>query len=466
MSWCTCEPEPCPAADPPCGPCPLGSSCTECCVRQCQDSHVVIEPSPVLVTLPGPILSSFPQNTAVGSSSSAAVGSILSSQGVPISSGGFDLSCITNCYGGNSRKSKVTAFNTKIPPSPKGEEIEKRRFINVPHPNLDFQVVLCSVTTLPVCSVKKAVDPRLANGGEEKPRPPARQELLLKQQQAEKRLPTHLIPEEEEEELSGNGRQSRASCQHAQGLTYPESPAGALDRLLLGICKSQHFFHGFPSWPSRHYRMTPELAPQRPLLPWGNHRRRPAWPGASSAPAGCARRCSPLSPACLGSSWALPSAEGLPFCSSEFFWDTGICCHSGFPNQSLSSIPFHLGQAAITTWPPNMHHSALCCHGGIIARALPHQEPAAPLLAVPGGAVPSALHVWAAAGAGPCRVLRCHTPLPHDPRARATVPSAAMGESLHAPCLAGSQQRPCWLCPEVPSPQPCVSGQQLRTAEC
>ncbi|NWS26219.1 KRF1 protein, partial [Polioptila caerulea] len=76
----------------PCGPTPLANSCNEPCVRQCQDSHVVIEPSPVLVTLPGPILSSFPQNTAVGSSTSAAVGSILSSQGVPINSGGFGLS--------------------------------------------------------------------------------------------------------------------------------------------------------------------------------------------------------------------------------------------------------------------------------------------------------------------------------------------------------------------------------------
>ncbi|XP_071306784.1 feather keratin 1-like [Agelaius tricolor] len=76
----------------PCGPTPLGSSCNEPCVRQCQDSTVAIQPSPVVVTLPGPILSSFPQNTAVGSSSSAAVGSILSSQGVPISSGGFGLS--------------------------------------------------------------------------------------------------------------------------------------------------------------------------------------------------------------------------------------------------------------------------------------------------------------------------------------------------------------------------------------
>ncbi|XP_059692262.1 feather keratin-like [Gavia stellata] len=73
----------------PCGPTPLANSCNEPCVRQCEDSRVVIQPSTVLVTLPGPILSSFPQNTAVGSSSSAAVGNILSSQGVPVSSGGF-----------------------------------------------------------------------------------------------------------------------------------------------------------------------------------------------------------------------------------------------------------------------------------------------------------------------------------------------------------------------------------------
>ncbi|NWZ17800.1 KRF2 protein, partial [Agelaius phoeniceus] len=92
---------PCDPCCQPCGPCPLASSCNEYCVRQCQSSHVVIQPPAVLVTLPGPILSSSPQNTAVGSSTSAAVGNILSSGGVPISSGGFDISCITNCYGGS-----------------------------------------------------------------------------------------------------------------------------------------------------------------------------------------------------------------------------------------------------------------------------------------------------------------------------------------------------------------------------
>ncbi|XP_050767741.1 LOW QUALITY PROTEIN: feather keratin Cos2-3-like [Gymnogyps californianus] len=87
----------------PCGPTPLANSCNEACVRQCQDSTVVIEPSPVVVILPGPILSSFPQNTVVGSSTSAAVGSILSSNGVPITSGCCDLSCITSRYCGSRR---------------------------------------------------------------------------------------------------------------------------------------------------------------------------------------------------------------------------------------------------------------------------------------------------------------------------------------------------------------------------
>ncbi|XP_069709305.1 feather keratin-like [Phaenicophaeus curvirostris] len=73
----------------PCAPAPLANSCNEPCVRQCQDSSVVIQPSTVLVTLPGPILTSFPQSTTVGSSASAAVGSELSYQGVPVSNGAF-----------------------------------------------------------------------------------------------------------------------------------------------------------------------------------------------------------------------------------------------------------------------------------------------------------------------------------------------------------------------------------------
>ncbi|XP_010210269.1 PREDICTED: feather keratin Cos2-3-like [Tinamus guttatus] len=84
----------------PCGPTPLANSCNEPCVRQCQASAVVIEPSSVVVILPGPILSSFPQNTVVGSSTSAAVGRILSCEGVPINSDCCDLSSISSCFYG------------------------------------------------------------------------------------------------------------------------------------------------------------------------------------------------------------------------------------------------------------------------------------------------------------------------------------------------------------------------------
>ncbi|NWI10100.1 KRF4 protein, partial [Crypturellus soui] len=76
----------------PGGPTPLANSCNEPCVRQCQASIVVIDPPSVLVALPGPILSSFPQNTAMGSSTSAAVGRILSCEGVPINFDCCDLS--------------------------------------------------------------------------------------------------------------------------------------------------------------------------------------------------------------------------------------------------------------------------------------------------------------------------------------------------------------------------------------
>ncbi|NWX06627.1 KRF4 protein, partial [Caloenas nicobarica] len=84
----------------PCGPIPLANSCNEPCVKQYQSSNVVIEHSSVVVTLPGPILTSFAQNTIVGSSTSAAVGNILSCNGVPINSGCCDLSCFSNCYCG------------------------------------------------------------------------------------------------------------------------------------------------------------------------------------------------------------------------------------------------------------------------------------------------------------------------------------------------------------------------------
>ncbi|NWS92905.1 KRCL protein, partial [Toxostoma redivivum] len=55
---------------PSCGvatPAPLADSSNAPCVRQCPDSTVLIQPPAVVVTLPGPILSSFPQQSSVGS---------------------------------------------------------------------------------------------------------------------------------------------------------------------------------------------------------------------------------------------------------------------------------------------------------------------------------------------------------------------------------------------------------------
>ncbi|NWW85555.1 KRSC protein, partial [Rhynochetos jubatus] len=55
-------------------PQPLADSYNEPCVRQCPDSTTVIQPPPVVVTLPGPILSSFPQDAVVGSSGAPTLG--------------------------------------------------------------------------------------------------------------------------------------------------------------------------------------------------------------------------------------------------------------------------------------------------------------------------------------------------------------------------------------------------------
>ncbi|KFP79746.1 Feather keratin Cos2-2, partial [Apaloderma vittatum] len=57
---------PCQPCCQPCGPTPLANSCNKPCIRQCQPSTVVFESSAVVVILPGPIISSFPQNTVVG----------------------------------------------------------------------------------------------------------------------------------------------------------------------------------------------------------------------------------------------------------------------------------------------------------------------------------------------------------------------------------------------------------------
>ncbi|XP_031467794.1 claw keratin-like [Phasianus colchicus] len=73
-------------------PAPLAGSYNEPCVRQCPDSTVVIQPPATVVTFPGPILSSFPQNAAVGSAGVPAVGAGLG--------GSFGRSAGFGGYGG------------------------------------------------------------------------------------------------------------------------------------------------------------------------------------------------------------------------------------------------------------------------------------------------------------------------------------------------------------------------------
>ncbi|NXB28055.1 KRSC protein, partial [Eulacestoma nigropectus] len=55
-------------------PQPIADSGNEPCVRQCPDSTTVIQPPAVVVTFPGPILSSFPQDSVVGSAGAPVLG--------------------------------------------------------------------------------------------------------------------------------------------------------------------------------------------------------------------------------------------------------------------------------------------------------------------------------------------------------------------------------------------------------
>ncbi|XP_031413676.1 LOW QUALITY PROTEIN: scale keratin-like [Meleagris gallopavo] len=55
-------------------PQPIAESCNELCARQCPDSTAFIQPPPVVVTFPGPILSSFPSKPWWGSSGAPAFG--------------------------------------------------------------------------------------------------------------------------------------------------------------------------------------------------------------------------------------------------------------------------------------------------------------------------------------------------------------------------------------------------------
>ncbi|NXR77390.1 KRSC protein, partial [Pycnonotus jocosus] len=61
-------------------PQPIAESSNEPCVQQCPESRALIVPPPVVVTIPGPVLSTFPQDSVVGSSGPAWLGRPFSSR--------------------------------------------------------------------------------------------------------------------------------------------------------------------------------------------------------------------------------------------------------------------------------------------------------------------------------------------------------------------------------------------------
>uniref|UniRef100_A0A8C4WLW3 Keratin n=1 Tax=Gopherus evgoodei TaxID=1825980 RepID=A0A8C4WLW3_9SAUR len=68
---------------------PVTGSFNEPCIRQCPDSEVVIRSSPVVVTLPGPILSNFPQESEVAAVGAPVVGAGLYGYGGLWGYGGY-----------------------------------------------------------------------------------------------------------------------------------------------------------------------------------------------------------------------------------------------------------------------------------------------------------------------------------------------------------------------------------------
>ncbi|NXP63501.1 KRFA protein, partial [Chloropsis cyanopogon] len=72
-------------------PRPIAESSNEPCVQQCPESRALILPPPVVVTMPGPVLSTFPQESVVASSGPAWLGRSFSSHSSPGSGGSFGL---------------------------------------------------------------------------------------------------------------------------------------------------------------------------------------------------------------------------------------------------------------------------------------------------------------------------------------------------------------------------------------
>ncbi|NXH52991.1 KRFA protein, partial [Rhabdornis inornatus] len=63
-------------------PQPYADSWSQPCVTSCGDSRAVVYPPPVVITFPGPILSSCPQESIVGSSFPPGIGNSFVSGGV------------------------------------------------------------------------------------------------------------------------------------------------------------------------------------------------------------------------------------------------------------------------------------------------------------------------------------------------------------------------------------------------
>ncbi|NWH41983.1 KRSC protein, partial [Chloropsis hardwickii] len=72
-------------------PRPIAESSNEPCVQQCPESRALILPPPVVVTMPGPVLSTFPQESVVASSGPAWLGRPFSSRSSQGFEGSFGL---------------------------------------------------------------------------------------------------------------------------------------------------------------------------------------------------------------------------------------------------------------------------------------------------------------------------------------------------------------------------------------
>ncbi|NXJ86235.1 KRFJ protein, partial [Trogon melanurus] len=79
-------------------PQPIANAWNQPCVTSCGDSRAVIYPPPVVMTFPGPILSSCPQESVVGSSAPSNVGSLFGSMSSLGSSGSYSSRSLYN-YG-------------------------------------------------------------------------------------------------------------------------------------------------------------------------------------------------------------------------------------------------------------------------------------------------------------------------------------------------------------------------------